>query len=125
MDIQRVLIGFAVSMFGGAIVLWLLIEKMAWPYIKKHQNIAGKHPRSLTLPLGIVERGLYTTALLIGAPSWIAVWLALKVAAQWKRWQSDERASYNVFLIGNAISVAFGILGAWIALGSLPKFPIQ
>jgi len=121
-DICRIVFGFFVSTFGGAFVLWLLIDKVAWPYLSKKQNIPGKPIGTLTLSLGIVERILYTTALIIGAPEWIAVWLAMKVAVTWSRWQGKERATYNVFLIGNAISVMFGLIGAWIALGKLPSF---
>jgi hypothetical protein len=122
MDIHRIIFGFFVSTFGGAFVLWLLIDKVAWPYIAKKHNIPAKASDVLTLPLGIVERTLYTAALIIGAPEWIAVWLAMKVAVVWSRWQGEERVTYNVFLIGNALSVMFGLIGAWIALGQLPSF---
>jgi len=30
--------------------------------------------------------------------------------------------AYNVFLNGKALSVVFGLIGAWIALGKLPSF---
>ena len=122
MEIWRIVLGFFVSTLGGAFVLWLLIDKAAWPYLSRKQNIRGKPSGTLTLPLGIVERGLYTVAVIIGAPEWIAVWLAVKVAVAWSRWQGEERATYNVFLIGNALSVMFGFIGAWIALGHLPSF---
>jgi len=121
-EIWRIVLGFFVSTLGGAFVLWLLIDKAAWPYLSRKQNIRGKPSGTLTLPLGIVERGLYTVAVIIGAPEWIAVWLAVKVAVAWSRWQGEERATYNVFLIGNALSVMFGFIGAWIALGHLPSF---
>ena len=122
MEIWRIGFGFFVSTLGGAFVLWLLIDKAAWSYLSRNQNIRRKPPGTLTLPLGIVERGLYTVAVIIGAPEWIAVWLAVKVAVAWSRWQGEERATYNVFLIGNALSVMFGFIGAWIALGHLPSF---
>lgn len=121
LNIWQVILGFLVSTVGGALVLWLLIEKVAWGYISKRGD-PGKPPRLLTTPLGIVERGLYTGALIIGVPEWIAVWLALKVAVQWSRWRGRGRATYNVFLIGNALSAMFGLIGAWIALGHLPSF---
>jgi len=57
---------------------------------------------------------------MVGVPEWIAVWLAMKVAVSWTRWDAGERATYNLFLIGNALSVIFGFIGAWIALGKLP-----
>ncbi len=78
-------IGFLVSTVGGAFVLWLLITKLTWGYVSKHHRGDGTKStgHSLTLPLGIVERGLYTAAILFGFSEWIAVWLALKVAVGW------------------------------------------
>jgi len=58
MDICRIIFGFFVSTFGGAFVLWLLIDKVTWSYITKKQNIPGKPFDVLTLPLGIVDRTL-------------------------------------------------------------------
>ena len=121
MGICQVVLGFVVSTLGGAFVLWLLIDMAAWSYLTKKTKTERKYA-TLTLPLGIVERGLYTTSLIIGAPEWIAVWLAVKVAVTWGRWQGEQRGTYNLFLIGNALSIAFGLIGAWIALGHLPYF---
>jgi len=119
LDPIRVLIGFLVSSVGGAIVLWVLVDRAAWPYLAKG-GVSGKPKRILTVPLGICERASYTAAILLGAPTWIGVWLAIKVAARWHRWQGEERATYNVFLIGNILSIFFGLVGAWIALGRIP-----
>ena len=119
MDIERVLIGMTVSSIGGALVLWVLIDKLAWGYLGK-KGIGPKPPGVLTIPLGIVERVLYTAAFVLGAPSWIGIWLAVKVAVQWDRWKGAERATYNVFLIGSALSILFGFIGSWIALGGTP-----
>ena len=119
LDPIRVLIGFLVSSVGGAIVLWVLVDRVAWPYLAKG-GVSGKPKRTLTVSLGICERVSYTAAILLGAPTWIGVWLAIKVAAQWHRWQGEERATYNVFLIGNILSIFFGLVGAWIALGRIP-----
>jgi hypothetical protein len=71
-------------------------------------------------PNGIVERLLYTTVFIINQPAFVAVWLALKVASQWKRWDGEERGTYNVFLMGNAFSLIIAYLGAWIVLGRIP-----
>lgn len=120
LDPARVIIGFLVSTAGGAVALWVLIDLLAWPYIAKGLNGTGKPGRVLTVPLGVCERASYTAAILLGAPTWIGLWLAIKVAAQWDRRQGKERATYNVFLIGNILSIFFGLIGAWIALGKIP-----
>jgi hypothetical protein len=45
-----------------------------------------------------------------------AVWLALKVAVAWSRWQEKEtRGLYNLSFIGNALSLIFEFIGAWIS----------
>ena len=110
------LFGFLVSSLGGAVVIWLLIDRIGWNYLDRH-HVGRKPPGSLTLPLGICERVFYTAAILMGMPTWIGVWLGIKVAVHWKRWTGEDRGTYNIFLIGNLLSIAFGWIGAWIARG--------
>jgi len=119
MRIVPLMIGYAISTSGGALVLWLLIDKMAWGYLVK-KGIPGKSPGSLTWLVGIVERLMYTTVFIVNQPAFVAVWLALKVASQWKRWEDKERPTYDVFLIGNALSLIIAYLGAWVAMGDVP-----
>lgn len=115
----EIIIGYLISTLGGAFVLWLSIDKLAWSYLAK-KGIPEKGPGILTLPMGILERLMYTTVFLIDQPAFVAVWLALKVAAQWNRWEGKERGTYNVFLMGSALSLIMGYLGAWVALGCVP-----
>lgn len=87
----------------------------------------------LPATVGALERTLYFFALLMGKPEFIAVWLALKVAGSWPQWSEliplgkkrlSGRAIFQVFLIGNALSivvaaaVAYGVTcaksGKWI-----------
>lgn len=66
--------------------------------------------------VGFCESILYPTSFLVGKPEFIAIWLALKTAGQWKLWQEghkdlyEGRRYFQMFLIGNALSVAFGLL---------------
>ena len=124
MNVFSLVTGYLVSSLGGALLLWLLIDRLAWGYLAKH-GIPKKEAGILTLPMGIVERSLYTTAILLNQPGFIAIWLALKVASQWTRWQDKERGTYNVFLIGNGLSLMIAFTGAWIALGSIPLMGSQ
>src|SRR5438477_6140715 len=110
-------IGFLVSVVVGQLALWLLIEKILWPRICAAHNLPAKRTGSLTWLLGMTERFLYTGALIIGAPQWIGIWLAMKVAIGWRTAQKRESPSDNLWLIGTALSVVFGFCGAWIALG--------
>lgn len=115
-----VLLGMVVSSLGGALVLWVVIDKLAWWYVVKVGKVKPKPPGPLSIPLGILERVLYVAAFILGMPGWVAVWLGVKAAVQWNRWKGEERVTYNVFLIGNAISILFGFIGACIALGKCP-----
>ena len=111
--------GFVFSTLGGHFVLWPLIDKFLWPYVSRKHNFRA-HKFRLSWLVGIIERGLYTGALIAGAREWIGVWLAVKVVARWQTEGEKPPDSDNIWLIGTALSVLFGFLGAWIALGTLP-----
>jgi len=106
-------------MFVGHYILQLVMVEL-WRYATEHDPPT----RSLSSVLGIVERGLYTVALVVGGPQWIGVWLAIKVIARWQRSEregvSATRAIDNIWLIGTGLSVLFGFLGACLALWGLP-----
>lgn len=111
----RVTIGFVVSIFVGHAVIWILVEKLLWPHIKKGYTSEG----GITWLTGMVERGLYTLALLAGMPLWIGLWLGVKVTARFQNPDPDRETigSYDIWLIGSGLSVFFGFLGALIPLG--------
>lgn len=68
------------------------------------------------LLVGSCEAVLYPTAVLLGKAEFISVWLALKVAGQWSFWTGDYkgRNRFNMFLIGNALSIAAALVFARI-----------
>ena len=121
----RVIAGFAFSILVGHVVLWSLIEKTLWPYLCKHHPPDPDHHKSrLSWLVGILERAIYTGALMVPGSGiqLIAGFLAVKVAARWHG-SSGPRASVdsdNIWIIGTWLSVLFGALGAWIALGHIP-----
>lgn len=115
----RVTSGFVVSMFVGHLVLWLLVDKVLWRRIGGKPHEPGDVP-PLTALVGITERALYSASLLLGAPQWIGIWLALKVAVGWHSSSKRQSPSDNLWLIGTALSLAIAFVGAWIAGGKLP-----
>jgi len=121
----RLVAGFAFSILVGHIVLWSLIEKCLWPYVRKHHAPDPDHQKSrLSWLVGILERAIYTGALMVPGSGiqLIAGFLAVKVAARWHG-STGPRASVdsdNIWIIGTWLSVLFGALGAWIALGHVP-----
>ena len=125
MNVLRVIAGFAFSILVGHIVLWLLIEKTLWPYVRKsHPPEPSNHKSRLSWMVGVLERAIYTGALMVPGSGiqLIAGFLAVKVTARWHG-SSGPRAtadSDNIWIIGTWLSVLFGAVGAWIALGHLP-----
>jgi cellobiose-specific phosphotransferase system component IIC len=64
----------------------------------------------------MVDRIIFTSSLLFSAKEFIAVWLAFKIAVQWKRWYDKDdlgkaRASFHIFLIGASLSLMYGVVG--------------
>jgi MFS family permease len=125
-----VIVGYAYSVvLGGVVIKWVLDRF----YSGYEQGRTVEKWRAGVV--GLVERTLYTTAFLMGIPEFIAVWLALKVAGQWERWKTDwssearskelkakkdtSRVMYSGYLLGNALSIAFGVTGASMIQQSL------
>lgn len=99
-------IGYIISLFLAHLLIRLTID----PLWKAHGDPLKEEWRLSSLNQGYVERLLYTLSWQFGVPAFIGVWLALKVASQWRKW--SEEAGYNIFLIGSGLSVLYGILGA-------------
>jgi hypothetical protein len=125
MNVWRLIAGYGFSIVVGHLALWSLIEKTLWPYVQKdHPPDPNHHKARLSWLVGILERAIYTSALMVPGSGiqLIAGFLAVKVAARWHG-SSGPRAtvdSDNIWIIGTWLSVLFGAVGAWIALGHLP-----
>lgn len=114
---QRILsfmLGYVISVGLGHIIISRIMKKLS----KNHKIERGKY-EPLPGKLGILERILYTSVLVAGFKEFIVFWLLAKVGAGWI-WQirprkiGDPGANYNIFLIGNLLSLLFGGLGALI-----------
>jgi hypothetical protein len=124
------LAGYAFSVLLGNVVIKPLLDRF---YLGYEAGRTVENWRAGVV--GIVERALYTSALLLGSPEFIAIWLALKVAGQWDRWKQDwsakareeelkdgrdtARAMYSGYLVGNALSLSYGVIGALIVQAGL------
>lgn len=122
---MRLIAGFAFSILVGHLVLWWLIEKTLWPYVRRSHPPEPEHQKSrLSWLVGVLERAIYTGAFLLPGTGiqLVAGFLALKVASRWHS-SSGPRStvdSDNIWMIGTCLSVLFGLAGAWIALGHIP-----
>lgn len=121
-DVIAVVAGYAFALIIGHWLLAFVIDKL-WQKTGASRIILREPSLAARLPqlVGLVERSLYVASFQIGKPEFIAVWLALKVAGQWKRWEETGTADgseisgrlvYNLFLIGSGLSVAFATVGA-------------
>lgn len=114
------LAGYIYSIFIASWIISPIITHM-WHSLRDDcTEIADIRQRYTHLAemLGMVERALYSASIQFGKPEFIAVWLALKVAGSWRLWSETDtgRVILSVFLIGNALSVAYGVVG-----GILPQ----
>jgi hypothetical protein len=122
MDSWSLLLGLFIAVFGGAFIQWAIIEKAIWGRHAKKHKMPRKENGSLSWLVGMLERVVYVICLVGAAREWIAVWLTLKTIVKWKGWKEDAR-TFNIYLIGNIISIILSLLGAWIAVRmSLPEF---
>jgi len=110
-DITIYCVGYGVSLLLGHITIYPIIKHL-W----RVNQPSEKEAVTLSQAVGVIERFLYTTAILIGEPTLIAVWLVFKVAPQWGRWRQFDkgRRIYNIFLIGSGLSLIFGIIGGFL-----------
>ena len=139
------LAGFCFSIIGGAISIWVATGAL-WKSIGRPRNRADEelHPDpQLPAQVGVLERSLYTASILVGKEQFIAVWLALKMIPKWSWYrpsrgngrngtsdttkEPSDRSVFNIYLIGNGLSIAYGVAGGLIAkcLFDQPQHPIR
>ena len=83
-------VGYAFSIFGG----WLLVRPIVdqlWKEIESKKEwgikkVFGWH----SAVVGTIEAVLYTSAWVMNQKEFIGVWLVLKVAGRWQRWEHRD-----------------------------------
>jgi hypothetical protein len=121
LEIFYYVIGYLYSLIlGHYLIRWF--SQTAWQALGEVKDGEKDMPYRWTSSLsGLIERAIYTSSIIFGAKEFIAVWLAFKVASQWKRWEAPKdvdksRASFHVFVIGAGLSLMYGALGGMIPL---------
>jgi hypothetical protein len=110
-------IGYFVAVIVAAPLIKYIVDKLHETLAGKgsHETLEGERAyASMAVGVGLVERLLYVAALQIGKGEFIGVWLALKAAGQWEVWRKpspEARATYQIFLIGSALSVLYAGVG--------------
>jgi hypothetical protein len=92
-------IGFLYSLFAG-LLIWYTHKYL---YYKFHKDQSTGWRSSYT---GLVERGLYTGALLADYPAFVGIWLTLKSVSHWER--------FNGYFVDTGLSIAYGFAGNFI-----------
>lgn len=130
------LIGYVYAIAGGFILIKKVINTM-WKEIGWTGEPSSDSFRTYawhSSAVGCIEIILYVTSWLVGLPHFIAIWLALKTAPSWGAWTDlcdaygkkvQGRTIFNIFLLGNALSILFGSTGAglikWAIEGQYDK----
>lgn len=109
-------LGYSFSVLAGHFFV-LRFSRKAWTALGEMPKNETDMPYRWTSSMaGMVDRIIYTSSLLFSAKEFIAVWLAFKIAVQWKRWEDKNdlgkaRASFHIFLIGTGLSLMYGVVG--------------
>ncbi len=119
-EMSKIFLGLAYTLIAGH--HWTSkIVNILWKHIQDEEE--SSRPFAYTAEIvGHIERVLYFFAIYSGFTEFIAVWLALKVAGKWARWETgttdnDEekrdigRVFYNTFLIGSGLSLGYAFVG--------------
>lgn len=106
MPYQSLLLAYLVSTVIGSLTIFPIMRYV----FRRIGSIEQVESLWLAIWVGVLERGIYTTAVILGASEVIAGWLALKAAANLKA-PDKQLTEYYAFLLGNGLSLAFGIGG--------------
>jgi hypothetical protein len=119
------IVGLAFSVFVGHFAIKHAARQM-WLAVDLDPDESPKRPSPWQPEaVGIVERALFTPAIVTGNGAFVAVWLGLKTVGQWKTWGVEQKGSkterivsghevYVNFLLGTGLSIGFSAAGAYI-----------
>lgn len=121
--VARVTAGYLVSCVLGAVIagycvrrMWRLVDETP-EYESFKNNGPIVPPPTISKWHGVAERAVYTTAIVLGRPEGIAAWLAFKALMRVKVDEDKDRRHIpgsNIYLIGTALNLAFGVAGGLI-----------
>jgi hypothetical protein len=117
-------IGIIVAIGAGQIALGIIIPRL-WNYVNKEfeknkttiPSIPIINLRQISIFYGILETLIFTSCFMLKKPEGIAVWLAFKAIMRWKISDNDPRhvPGSSIYMIGTALNLIFGFIGAFIA----------
>lgn len=113
MRIVAIVAGYSFALVGGYLYLTRIVE-LLWSL---DEDRAPRYLPQVPGLIGLVERALYMTAFLMALPGFIAVWLVLKVATDWKlerHWGDSPQLVHGVFFVGSGLSLLYAAIGVVI-----------
>lgn len=114
---------YAIVYIASILIGWFTINPICFRLGRRY--FPNMHwDRFLPRFVGALEQFMYTTCLLMGAKEFIAVWLVLKLAGEWRPLERPTSyAMYNIFLIGNGLSLILSVSTFAFIRRFLPPFP--
>jgi len=105
------IVGYGVSLGIGHLVIWPLLTAI----FRKISDTTQLSTARYAAAVGLAERAIYTTVVLSEGIEAVGGWLILKAILEFK---SSKRSmeSYYAYLLGNALSLLFGLLGGLLIL---------
>jgi hypothetical protein len=96
-----------------SVVLGNLITSNVMKSLRKRldRSNPASEPGKFTPILGGLEALAYTIAWVQDFPTFIVVWLGIKMAGRWKV-NETQKGVTNIFLIGSLLNVIFSVFGA-------------
>lgn len=122
-DLEPYVLGYLISLFLGQVVIQRALQGL-WRRLGSLEP--SRNGADQSMMLGMVEVFLYVNALLLQHPQFIAFWVGIKTVVKWRHWDADipaydtageqigwilGRNAYNLFLLGNALVVAYAVAG--------------
>jgi hypothetical protein len=121
-------LGLLIALFGG----FVGAGTFDWTVRKAIKLPAKPFAETARIPAwftGLVERFLFFLLIvtlspaLASVPTWMLLWLGLKLGANWNRYKRDEVADVStralLALLSGAISLAFAYAGGIFAVGAM------
>ena len=126
------IVGFAFAVVVGHFAIKAAARQM-WLAIDLNPDAPPLRPSPWQPEaVGLIERTLFTGAILTGNAGFVAVWLGLKTVGQWRSWGEGQESTttkrivsgrevYNNFLLGTGLSIGFAATGAYVTKALLAE----
>jgi hypothetical protein len=126
-------LAFLVASIIGVLIVTPIVLLLVWIYFR--DEFKDWRRGQLSAIIGILERILYMTAILIGHPELIGAWLVLKAVGEWgdtRKAVDDQQEGatrpgvaneYLLNLSGSLISLFVGVAFGYIIQALLPAIP--